>query len=78
MSTRIEKVSFEGDHVIFQVMHKKYRIEMWQISERLIHATDKQRHHVSISPGGFSVHWPLLEMEMSSSGMMQMGQPYWG
>jgi hypothetical protein len=78
MSIRIEKVNFEGEHVIFQVSHKKYRIELWQLSERLLHATERQRHTVSISPGGFSVTWPLLEIEMSSSGMMQMGQPYWG
>ena len=41
---------------------------------KLYYANDKQRSHWKISLGGFGVHWPYLDEDICSEGLLR-GQP---
>lgn len=38
---------------------------------RLLHATPDQRGHWSIAGGGFGIHWPDLDEDVSSAGLLR-------
>jgi hypothetical protein len=38
---------------------------------RLLHATPEQRANWQISGGGFGVHWPDVDEDLSSEGMLR-------
>ncbi len=76
MIARIERISFDGPNLIFQVDRTKYVIQSARISDRLACADQALREKAEILPGGHTVHWPLLDLQMSATGMMQMGRRY--
>jgi hypothetical protein len=41
---------------------------------RLLHATAEQRRNWQVSAGGFGIHWPDLDEDLSSAGLLR-GSP---
>ncbi|MFT3879914.1 MAG: DUF2442 domain-containing protein [Gemmatales bacterium] len=39
-------------------------------SGKLANATAIQRHHLELSPGGYGIHWPLLDEDLSVQGLV--------
>ena len=74
---RIEKITYDGPYMLIRANGKKYRVRIEQVSARLLRAEQKQRESVRFSPAGFTVQWPLLDLEMAVSGLMQMAQLAW-
>jgi len=77
MSTRIERISFDGPNLIFQVNRDRYVVQTSRISDRLAAADQSVREKAELLSGGYTVHWPQLDLQMSASGMMQMGRRYY-
>jgi hypothetical protein len=42
---------------------------------RLLHATPEQRMNWRIAGGGFGVHWPDVDEDLSSDGMLRGAPP---
>ena len=38
---------------------------------KLLTATSEQRHHLQISAGGFGIHWPDLDEDLSTEGLLR-------
>lgn len=38
---------------------------------RLLHATSKQRENWKISGGGYGIHWPELDEDLSTEGLLR-------
>ena len=38
---------------------------------RLLHATPQQRAHWQIAGGGFGIHWPDIDEDLSTAGMLR-------
>lgn len=43
-------------------------------SNILAKATHIQRHHLELSPGGYGIHWPLLDEDLSVQGLVNQFQ----
>lgn len=44
----------------------------WQhCSQKLAAATDLQRTTAVLSPGGYGIHWPLLDEDLSVNGLIE-------
>ncbi len=39
-------------------------------SDKLAKATVTQRHYLELSPGGYGIHWPLLDEDLSIQGLV--------
>ena len=76
-SVHIEKITYDGPYMVVKANGKRYRVRIEQVSTRLMRADQKQRDSIRFSPAGFTVRWPLLDLEMSVSGLMQMAQLSW-
>ena len=40
-------------------------------SPRLAHASFEERRRAELSPGGYGIHWPLLDEDLSVGGLVQ-------
>jgi hypothetical protein len=38
---------------------------------RLLHATPKERSHWQISGGGYGIHWPGIDEDLSTEGLLR-------
>jgi hypothetical protein len=38
---------------------------------RLLHATDAQRQNWKIAGGGFGIHWPEIDEDLSTEGLLR-------
>jgi hypothetical protein len=38
---------------------------------RLLHATPQQRNHWKIAGGGYGIHWPDLDEDLSTEGLLR-------
>jgi len=55
--------------VIF-LPEREVRIPWEECSSRLAAATEEQRLSAELSPGGYGIHWPLLDEDLSISGLV--------
>lgn len=73
----IDKITYDGQYMVIKANGKRYRVRIEQVSARLARADKKQRESIRFSPEGYTVRWPLLEIEMSVNSLMQMAQLAW-
>lgn len=71
---RVAGVSFSADSV--SVTLKDGRVISVPLTwfPRLRHATSKQLNHWKIAGGGYGIHWPDLDEDLSTEGLLR-GSP---
>jgi hypothetical protein len=47
------------------------RIPWEQCSQRLSSATEQERMNAELSPGGYGIHWPLIDEDLSVNGLLR-------
>jgi hypothetical protein len=45
-----------------------------QCSKALAAATTEQRRQAVLSPGGYGIHWPLIDEDLSVDGLLQQAE----
>jgi hypothetical protein len=50
---------------------RRLRIPWERCSKRLASATDLERSTAELSPGGYGIHWPLLDEDLSVPGLVR-------
>ena len=63
--------------MFLRVNGRRYRVPLGSISVRLARASEQQREMVRVSPSGHSMKWPLIDLEMQTQSVLQLGQPCW-
>ncbi len=74
MAYLIERISFEGNNMIIRANGRKYRVRTDMISARLARADQATKESARLSPEGYTISWPKLQLELSVSGLFQMCQ----
>ena len=47
------------------------RIPWEKCSKRLASATEQERMNAELSPGGYGIHWPLIDEDLSVNGLLR-------
>jgi hypothetical protein len=47
------------------------RIPWEKCSKRLASATEQERLNAELSPGGYGIHWPLIDEDLSVNGLLR-------
>jgi len=71
----VEGVSFRGTILVLRVDGREYRIDAAKVSERLAKATPAQRANFEVSPAGYGIHWPDLDEDLSTDGLIGITHP---
>ncbi len=66
----VEALSFTGPVLRLAIDGKAYEFDLAAHSNRLAAATQAQREHVEVSPGGYGLHWPDLDEDLSIDGLL--------
>jgi hypothetical protein len=65
------KIKATPRELILFVSGKKVRIPWGKCSSKLAAATADQRLNAQLSPGGYGIHWPMLDEDLSISGLIR-------
>lgn len=50
---------------------RKIRLPWEKCSPRLAAATASERMQAELSPGGYGIHWPLIDEDLSVNGLLR-------
>ncbi len=62
------------DELIIRLGDREVRIPWEKCSERLAKASAEHRCTAELSPGGYGIHWPLIDEDLSIGGLIKMCQ----
>lgn len=68
----IQSVSFREDLLVVKVDGRTHEFPLEKVSPRLLSANVVKRSKFNISPGGYGIHWPLLDEDISINGLFQL------
>lgn len=67
-----KSVKAEADElVVWTTEDQSLRIAWADCSPRLADATPEQRRDLELSPGGYGIHWPQLDEDLSIAGLIR-------
>lgn len=66
-----ERVEATHDALVLIVGEQSISIPWARCSAKLAAATSKERENAELSPGGYGIHWPLLDEDLSIGGLLQ-------
>jgi hypothetical protein len=68
---RVADVSFDADRLIVDLMDGRTILVPLAWYPRLHGATPEQRIHWEIAGGGYGIHWPDVDEDLSTEGMLR-------
>ena len=71
-SHTIQEIIFGPTTISLIIDGKQIKINLEDVSEKLIKATDLQRNFYKISPSGYGIHWPLIDEDLSVSALLKL------
>ena len=74
----IENVTCEDEYFVISVDGHRHKFLLRAISPVLDAASGQERAIFEISPGGYGIHWPLLDEDLSVDGLLGVtDSPSW-
>jgi hypothetical protein len=67
----IHSIKFINDQMIIEIDDHKYIIDLNQVSNRLLNATEEQRNNFEISPANYGIHWPLIDEDLAINNLIK-------
>ncbi len=64
-------VTVKGNFLLIQFEGKEYRFEINSISKTLANASQAARENFVVSPGGYGIHWPDVDEDLSVNGLLK-------
>lgn len=69
--TRVKSVVIDGDRLAVELMDGREIAVPLVWYPRLADATLEQRAHWQIAGGGYGIHWPDIDEDISTDGMLR-------
>lgn len=66
----VDNVRFLNESLSLNVDGRTLEFLLAEISPLLANATRQQRETFDVSPGGYGLHWPLLNEDLSIDGLL--------
>ena len=68
---RVKDVRFTEDTISVDLLDGRTIVVPLAWYPRLLHATPKQRKNWQISGGGYGIHWPDVDEDVSTEGLLR-------
>lgn len=68
---RVSNVRFTEDNLAVDLMDGRTIIVPLAWYPRLLHATAEQRDRWQVAGGGYGIHWPDLDEDLSTEGLLR-------
>jgi hypothetical protein len=67
---KISSVHFDNEFIIIRSNQDLYKFKIDDVSKKLSLATESERNDFHISPGGYGIHWPQIDEDLSLDGFL--------
>lgn len=67
------RIEVTDEVLVIWMVGREIRIPWEACSPRLAQASTEQRRCAQLSPGGYGIHWPLLDEDLSIAGLLRKG-----
>jgi Protein of unknown function (DUF2442) len=64
-------IELTAEALILLLGERRLRIPWEKCSPRLAAASEQERMFAELSPGGYGIHWPLLDEDLSVNGLLK-------
>ena len=64
-------IATTDDELVIRLAGRDVRIRWESCSPVLAAATTEQRRRAELSPGGYGIHWPMLDEDISVGGLIK-------
>ena len=68
---KVKAVSFSEDHLVVDLLDGRTISVPLAWYPRLLHATAEHRSNWQLCAGGFGIHWPDLDEDLSTAGLLR-------
>jgi hypothetical protein len=69
--TTASRIETRQEGLILFLGERRVLIPWEKCSPKLAKATETQRFTAELSPGGYGIHWPLLDEDLSVAGLLR-------
>jgi hypothetical protein len=66
-----ESIATSDDELVIRLADWEVRIPWERCSPVLAAAAAEDRHRAELSPGGYGIHWPTLDEDLSIGGLVK-------
>ncbi len=66
-------IRVEEERLVIVLADREVNVPWKDCSTALSAATEQQRNQAELSPGGYGIHWPLLDEDLSVGGLVRRG-----
>ncbi len=66
-----ERIATTVEELVIVLPDREVRVRWNDCSPALAAATDEQRRRAELSPGGYGIHWPLIDEDISVGGLVR-------
>lgn len=66
----VQGIAFSGTTMLLRADGKEYGIDITKASDRLAKAIQEERENFEVFPAGYGIHWPDLDEDLSSDGLI--------
>jgi hypothetical protein len=70
----IRDIHFEGKYMLLFVDERPIKVNLENVSPKLLNASDSGRNNYKISPGGYGIHWSEIDEDLSINGLIRQSQ----
>jgi hypothetical protein len=67
----ITEIRFENDSLLLIIDDQLIKIQLSDVSDKLMKATEEERNDFKISPSGYGIHWKLIDEDLSINGLLK-------
>ena len=71
INTRVQDVRFEADAMTVALAAGRKITTPLAWFPRLLNATPQQRQHWTLAAGGHGIHWPEIDEDLSTEGLLR-------
>jgi hypothetical protein len=69
-----QRIELTDDDLVIVLSDRQVRVPWKKCSPILATATYEQRRNPELSPGGYGIHWPLIDEDLSIGGLVRRSQ----
>ena len=66
-----QRIKTTDDELVIFLPEREVHVRWDQCSKKLGDATPEQRRRAELSPGGYGIHWPLVDEDLSIGGLVK-------
>ncbi len=64
-------ITFDNQFMFIKTDSTMVKIDLNQLSKKLLNATEIERALYKLSPSGYGIHWPLIDEDISLHALLK-------